>query len=335
MHGAAFTSGQGRQGHDSATMNFDPVASSAPTISVVVPCFDRIALLERTLRACFAQAVPDGLSFEVLVADNHPEQRARALVAELAPLAGPGRLRHVPAPARNIARARNCGITAAAAGLIAFVDDDEAPEPDWLASHHACLERTGADASFGPKIPEFEGGAAPTWDRQGWFYTVDFALPPDSELRPLDWWPVRGRGLGTGNSMLRRARCLAGATPFDESYGRTGGEDTRLFFGLARAGRRFVWCPSARVREFNVAARLTPEYMRARLERSARHSAQCRQLVSPTPRATRLGTMALGAAQLAVHGALYLATGRMRHRFGISKGLGKLTAGAVLDFVPE
>ncbi len=307
---------------------------AALEVSVVIPCYDRLDLLERSLRACFAQRVPAMLGWEIIVADNHAGQLAAALVGRLAAIS-PVPLRHVPAPARNIALARNRGVAAAGGRLIGFVDDDEAPEADWLAAHHACLMRTGADASFGPKYPEFEGGAPPAWDPQGWFYTVDFAMPQDDEIKPLDWWQSGGRGLGAGNSMLVRARCLSGPRPFDEDYGRTGGEDTRLFFGLAREGRRFVWCPQAKVREFHMASRLEAGYMQARLARSARHSAQCRLWVSRNRLVTRLGTLSVGVAQLCVHGALWLMTRRVRHRFGISKGLGKIAPGARLDFVPE
>ena len=181
---------------------------------------------------------------------------------------------------RNIALARNRGVAAADGALIAFVDDDEAPEPGWLLAHLECLRRTGADASFGPKYPVFEGGAAPAWDPEGAYYTTDFHLPPDAPIRPLDWWPPQARGLGTGNSMLRRATCLPGAAPFDEVFGRSGGEDTMLLLGLAKRGRRFVWCPAAKVSEFNEAARLSPRYMSARLQRSSRHSAAVRLAVS-------------------------------------------------------
>jgi glycosyltransferase involved in cell wall biosynthesis len=308
--------------------------ASCLDVSIVIPCYDRLDLLERTLRACLTQIVPADLAFEIIVADNHADQLAAELVERFAETSDVP-LRHVPAPARNIALARNCGIAAAAGAFIGFVDDDEAPEPDWLANHYACLQRTRADASFGPKFPEFEGGHAPSWDKQGWFYTVDFGLPADTEIRPLDWWPVRGRGLGTGNSMLRRERCLSGARPFDETYGRTGGEDTLMFFGLARAGRRFVWCPSAKVREFNSAGRMTPDYMRARLNRSARHSAQCRLAVSDHKWLTRVVTVLIGTAQVVVHGVLWVCTRRTKHWLGIGKGTGKLFMGRRLDFVPE
>jgi succinoglycan biosynthesis protein ExoM len=141
--------------------------------------------------------------------------------------------------------------------------------------------------------------------------------------------------------MLRAATCLDGEATFDETYGRTGGEDTRLFFDLAKKGRRFVWCPSARVIEFNMRERLTPEYMLARLRRSAQHSATCRLAVSDNRLVSRLGIYGIGLGQVVVHGVLRLVTWRagraqqVKHRFGVAKGLGKLGFAPPLDFIPE
>ena len=300
-------------------------------ISVVIPCFDRLALLERTLLACFTQVAP-GLAWEIIAADNHPDRLCQALVERLA-AQSPVPLRHVEAGVRNIAEARNRGVAESRGRLIAFVDDDEAPEPAWLAEHVACLARTGADASFGPKYPVWEE-AAPAWDPHGYFYTVDFGMAADAEIRPLDWWPPRGRGLGTGNSMLVRDRCLVGDAPFDEVFGRSGGEDTRLFLGLAQQGARYVWCPTARVHEFNETARTTPRYMSGRLRRSALHSATVRRAISRRPWLTRAGTMAIGLVQTGVYGGLYLATRRVKYGVQIGKGLGKLGL-AELEFLAE
>ena len=154
---------------------------SIDAVSIIVPCYDRIALLERTLRACFLQTLPDGMGWEILVCDNHPDQLAVPLVEGLQH-ASPVPLRYLPAPARNIARARNVGVAAATGRYIAFVDDDEAPEPNWLASYFACLERTGADAAFGPKFPVFASGAPPTWDPAASHYTTDFQVPADTQI---------------------------------------------------------------------------------------------------------------------------------------------------------
>lgn len=312
-----------------------PKPDTEVTLSAVVPCFDRMDLLARTLGALAAQRLPEGATLEVIVADNHPEARAREVAARSGAV-------HVAAlPHRNIAAARNRGVEAARGRYIAFVDDDEAPEPDCLAAHLALLERTGADASFGPKDPAFETGAPPDWDPEGYYFRADLGLPDGTVLDPLAWWHGGGRGLGTGNSVMRRATCLADPQPFHEELGRAGGEDTELLFRLARRGRRFVWCAGARVVEMNLAGRLTPDYMRDRLARSARHGAMYRMMYARSRLLTRLSIWAIGLGQVVVHGALgLLARGgpperRMRHRFGVAKGLGKLGFGQGLDFVRE
>lgn len=311
----------------------DTVPTPPVDISVVIPCYDRMDLLERTLRACMAQTGMQARQWEIVVADNNPARLASPLTARLQP-DSPVPLRHVAAGARNIAQARNLGIAAAKGRLIAFVDDDEAPDPDWLAAHHACLERTGADASFGPKYPVFASGSPPTWDPQGRFYTTDFGLPADTQLHPLRWFPPQARGLGTGNSMLRRSTCLPGPTPFDEAFGRCGGEDTLLLLGLAAKGRKFVWCPTARVREFNEAGRESFAYMCQRVRRSSRHSAAVRLTISHNRLMARLGIYAVAAAQAAVYGALWFLRKRPSDYLQICKALGKAGIGS-LDFIAE
>jgi glycosyltransferase involved in cell wall biosynthesis len=301
--------------------------AAAVAVSVLVPCYDRIALLERTLRACFAQRVPPDIGWEILVCDNHAEQLALPLVTRLQ-AESPVPLRYLPAPARNIARARNVGVAAAAGRYIAFADDDEAPCETWLVSYYACLERTGADAAFGPKYPVFETGAPPAWDKQANHYTTDFKVPADTAIGRVG---RSGRVLGTGNSFMRVATCLNEAKPFDEALGPADGEDTDLYFRLLKAGRRFVWCPDATVMEVMPASRLNFAYMRERLYRGSRSSVRCRINAADHKLATHVMLMAVGAGQVAVHGALFVLTGeflardRVRHRLGITRGLGKLT----------
>jgi hypothetical protein len=296
-------------------------------ISVVVPCFDRFNLLERTLRACFTQRLPDHLGWEILVCDNHPDQLSRTLVEGLQ-AASPVPLRYLPAPARNIARARNVGVAAASGRYIAFVDDDEAPGPEWLASYHDCLERTGADAAFGPKYPVFPDGKPPSWDPEANYYTTEFRVAADT---PIGRTGRSGRALGCGNSCMRVATCLSEAKPFDEQIGRADGEDALLYFRLFKAGRRFVWCPEAAVEEIQPASRLNFAYMETRLKRGSRTSARCRMAVTDHPAATHALLIAVGLAQVVGHGLLHVLTGaifqpnRVVHRLGIARGLGKLT----------
>lgn len=300
-------------------------------ISIVIPCYDRLALLERTIQGCLAQQVDAGISWEIIIADNHPAREASPVVAAFHSAIP---LRHVAAGDRNIAEARNLGVKAARGAFIAFVDDDESPDPGWLMAHYRCLARTGADASFGAIYPIFEGGAAPKWDLQGRYYITDFGLPDGTSIEPLKWFPPRPRGVGTANVMLRRATCLPQDKPFNEQFGRSGGEDTMLLLSLAQSGKRFVWCAHARVIEFNETGRQSFRYMCRRVQRSSRHSAEVRTAISQHKMATRLGVYLVACAQLAVFGFLWAVRRKPSSVLQICKALGKLGF-ARLEFIPE
>jgi glycosyltransferase involved in cell wall biosynthesis len=296
-------------------------------VSVVIPCFDRLDLLERTLHAVFRQNFNRGLAWEIIVSDNHPDALCAPRVAQLQQ-DSPVPLRYVPSPSRNIARARNVGVAASQAILIAFVDDDEAPESGWLQAFWDCMQRTGADAAFGPKFPVFPDGRPPDWDSRAENYTTDFRVPADTTIGRVGKF---GRVLGTGNSIMRYETCLAGPQPFDEELGRADGEDTDLYFRLLKRGARFVWCPDAVVHEIMMPSRMRLEYMYDRLKRGSRTSARCRMRAADHKLAMHALITGVGLVQLGVHGALFLLSGEFsrvgsaRHRLGIARGLGKLT----------
>lgn len=308
-------------------------------VSVVILSYDRVHLLGRTLDGVLAQQAP-GVDFEVIVVDNHPDQLARVLVEGLARTASVP-VTYLGDARRNISIVRNVGIAAARGRYVAFIDDDEAPDAGWIAELYACLERTGADAAFGPKLPEFEGGEAPDWDPQGWRYTLDFQLPADTELHMFGRFRKKGKGLGSGNAAFRVATCLSGPEPFAVAFGDANGEDTQLLFRLAQAGRRFVWTPNAVVREFIERDRAKPEYMITRMKRGSQHYAVCRIDTSRSKALTTARVAFLGLGQLAVHAGLYVVSGeflrprRFDHRIGMAKGLGKLTWRSPIGFIEE
>lgn len=309
----------------------------SPAISVVVLSYDRVHLLERTLTEGLKQVLAEG--YEFIVVDNHPDHLARGLVEGLAAKGAP--MSYLADARRNISIVRNLGIKAARGKYVAFIDDDEAPEPNWLAELHACLERTGADAAFGPKLPLFEAGHAPDWDPEAWLYTLDFRMAADESIEMFGRFRRKGKGLGSGNAAFRMATCFDCEEPFSVAFGDANGEDTHLLFRLALAGKRFVWCPTAIVKEFIETERTRPDYMVTRMKRGSQHYAASRINTSSTPGVTRLKVMALGLAQFGVHAGLYLASGeflggrRFDHRIGMAKGLGKLTYRAPIGFIDE
>lgn len=123
-----------------------------PAVSVVVPARDAAATLPRTLRALAAQAVPGG--HEVVVVDDGSVDAT----GELAAAAGARVVRL--AQALGPAGARNAGVAATTAPLLAFTDADCEPAPGWLAALVAALAQ--ADLVTGPVLPASDPGP---WDR--------------------------------------------------------------------------------------------------------------------------------------------------------------------------
>lgn len=312
---------------------------SKPDISVVVLSYDRVHLLRRTLTEGLKQTMSAGRSYEFIVVDNHPERLAEGLVAELAQSGAP--LTYLADDRRNISIVRNKGIAASKGTYVAFIDDDEAPEPRWLEELFECLERTGADAAFGPKLPLFESGKAPDWDKEAWLYTLDFRLPADAPIEMFGRFRRKGKGLGSGNAAFRVATCFNTPEPFSVAFGDANGEDTQLLFRLALEGKRFVWCPTAIVKEFIETDRTKPDYMVTRMKRGSQHYAASRINTSDTPGVTRLKVIGLGLAQFSVHAGLYLASleflskTRYANRIGMAKGLGKLSYRSPIGFIDE
>jgi succinoglycan biosynthesis protein ExoM len=148
-------------------------------------------------------------------------------------------LRLAVEPRRSVAHARNLTVALARGAFVAFIDDDEVPDPRWLAELHAAVSATGADGGFGPVEVRFDDDV-PAWIRRSSFF--EGSVQPTGATVP--WWRAR-----TGNALIRRSSLGNQAEPFDPRLGSTGGEDTDLFYRMIRAGARFIAVESARVVE--------------------------------------------------------------------------------------
>ncbi len=261
-----------------------------PDVAVIVPTLRRPESLERALRSLFAQTcVADRVS-AIVVVDNDPVGSAETTVEALR-TSSPWPLTYVHAPRPGVATARNAGLAATPAPLIAFLDDDEAAAPHWLAALIEAQAGTGADAVFGPIT-----GRAP--DAAAWLkpYLERFFGREGPERTQLIDQPF-----GCGNSLMVRATALPGAAPFDAGTDQAGGEDDALFAALASRGGRFGWAAEARVEEFAPAHRATLKYALARAFAYGQGPSQTAAAAKDWPAVARW--MVIGAAQATVWGA--------------------------------
>ena len=108
-------------------------------ISIVIPTYRRPEMLRRALASCLVQQ-DGGIGFEIVVVDNDAAGSARPVVAAMAQHSAVP-LRYVAEPRPGISHARNSGIANAQGRYLAFLDDDEAADPGWLAAFLRSEER--------------------------------------------------------------------------------------------------------------------------------------------------------------------------------------------------
>jgi succinoglycan biosynthesis protein ExoM len=259
-------------------------------VAVIIPTLRRPDSLTRALRSVFAQTGVTDRIAAVIVVDNDPLASASSTIDSLRPESR-WPLVYVSEPTPGVARARNAGLAATGAPLIAFLDDDEAASPGWLAALLAAQVKTGADAVFGPitgRAPEAKDWIKPYLER---FFGREG--PAETGLIDHPW--------GCGNSLLVRATALPGAAPFSASADHTGGEDDMLFAAVEARGGRFGWAADAWVEEFAPAHRATLDYALTRAFAYGQGPSQTAAAARNWPGVIRW--MVIGAGQAAVFGA--------------------------------
>jgi succinoglycan biosynthesis protein ExoM len=265
------------------------LAVNAIDVSIIIPTFRRPALLRAAIASLLAQQKLDA-SAEIVVIDNDPAGSAAEVVTELAP-GSPLELRYLREPRPGISHARNAGVAASRGFYVAFLDDDEAASPLWLASFLAAMREHVTDIVVGPVRPAFPAGAVvPAYARR--IYERDAGTATG---QAIEW-------SGIGNSLLRRDRCFAAAVPFDPQLGLSGGEDTIFLARLRERGRRVVWCAEAVVTEDIPADKLTPGYLLRRAFRAGQTTAFLPSALHRPRWGAVLRWMLIGAAQVCVYG---------------------------------
>lgn len=100
--------------------------STAPSISVIVPTYNRADLLPETLETILAQTLRPA---EILVVDDGSTDATEAVVARHGPTVG-----YLRIPNSGHLRARNIGLERVSGALLAYCDSDDLWHPEFLAT---------------------------------------------------------------------------------------------------------------------------------------------------------------------------------------------------------
>jgi len=190
-----------------------------PAFSVVVPTFNRVQLLARTVRAFLAQ---EGVSFELIVVDDGSSEPTPEVLAGLRD----PRLRVLRQSNAGLAAARNAGLAQAQGQYVLFNDDDVVPEAGFLRAHLRFHQRyPGAAGVSRTYVPEALGQEPFT---RFWRERAEAGVRGKADGAPLGWG---GFWFASLSLPLRQAEAFA---PF-RGY---GWEEHELGWRLWRKGVR-------------------------------------------------------------------------------------------------
>jgi succinoglycan biosynthesis protein ExoM len=225
------------------------MTTALPHITVCICTLQRPLLLARLLEKIGQQETQGRFELSVVVTDNDPAGSARETVEAFA--AGSAlRVVYAAEKRMNIALARNEALRHARGDYVAFIDDDEFPEPDWLAKMLATCRSFDAAGILGPVRPHFDE-PPPAWLVRGRFCE----RPEHPTGRVMHWEESR-----TGNLLFRRSILEGEGPPFLEQFG-TGGEDKDFFMRMTRRDHVFRWCNEGITYETVPPERWTRRYM--------------------------------------------------------------------------
>ena len=215
-------------------MHAQSTDGDALSVIVAIPTFKRAERLAELLPLVGAQiselCAEDVVSRGgIIVVDNDSAGSARAVVD---PCYAGIPARYALETTRGIPAVRNRALDESEDfRVLAFIDDDELPLPEWLRSLVVTWkEFDRPTAVMGRVVSIFAEDVDPWVKSSGLFQRRERPTGTDISVA------------ATGNLLLDLDQVRASGVRFDESIGLGGGSDTLFSMALKRAGARMVWC---------------------------------------------------------------------------------------------
>jgi glycosyltransferase involved in cell wall biosynthesis len=194
-----------------------------PLVSVVIPTYNRVSVLRRTLNSLAAQSLSAG-RFEVCVVDDGSSDGTASIASETFPFA----LTYLQRPKQGPTAARNVGAQNSRGEVLVFLDDDICPAPHTLeALARTCLE-IDRTVVLGTLItPEF---------RKASVYGRLNAASPFREQAPTDDRELPFTACLTGLLAIRRSSFFEIGMFMDPTGGWPNWDDVDFGYRAQRAG---------------------------------------------------------------------------------------------------
>ncbi|MEO8494729.1 MAG: glycosyltransferase [Planctomycetota bacterium] len=226
---------------------------SRPTISVIMPTFNRAGWLADALASLSRQQTGDRFAMEIVVCDNASTDATADVVAAAAK-SSPIPIRYCCQSKPGDAPTRNRALREAVGEWLAFFDDDQIAPENWLSELYAAVDKTSGSIIGGAVQLDL---TAEQRDEFGSYLRVALR---ETELYPRLQPYLRQALPGTGNALVSRS-VFEAIGNFDESF--VGGGSDHDFFARARAAGFALWyAPQAVIRHRVEPRRLSTAHLR-------------------------------------------------------------------------
>lgn len=191
--------------------------------------------LRQTLVSIVNLKTPTNTKIEVIVVDNDPEMFAQKIVNQFSKENPNKQVAYFNEPRKNISLARNCCLENSNGSWIAFIDDDEVADKNWLINLYSSAIKFEADVVVGRVVSKYPENT-PEWITKGKFFDRN---------RRLTGTTVSSCGAGC---TLVKSAAINNQT-FNLEYGLSGGEDSEFFHRMHTKNKKLIYCDEAFVTE--------------------------------------------------------------------------------------
>lgn len=209
--------------------------SDLPTFSIILPTYNRSAVVEQTLVQLLDQDYPSD-HYEILVCDNSTDETPQMVERVAATASSPVRL--LSSNERLPAVKRNQGLRAATGDYVLFMNDDVWVKRDFLREHAASHDAHSAPVAVLGKVEQ--SPKMPQNPFIQWYEPFAYGLIDDRADQPVPYqfhWSM--------NLSLPRQVMLDRNLIFHEDWREIGHEDVELGYRWTRAGYQVIYNPRA------------------------------------------------------------------------------------------
>ncbi|MEB3359237.1 MAG: hormogonium polysaccharide biosynthesis glycosyltransferase HpsE [Synechococcales bacterium] len=229
--------------------------------TVAIPTYNGEQRLPDVLDALRSQQVPPTFKWEIIVVDNNSSDRTSQVVHRYQEISRVP-IRYWVETQQGAAYARDRAVRLAQSDLIGFLDDDNIPDPDWVASAWEFAAAHPQAGAFGSQIyGDYEATVPPDLER-----LVPFLAITQRGAKPLLYAPQRNLLPPAAGLVVRRQAWLERVPARPVLVGRVhgdmlAGEDIEVLTYIQQGNWEIWYNPTMRVAHKIPQRRLERDYL--------------------------------------------------------------------------